>query len=470
MAVAPLGALANPLLALAGYAVGTGVGPLLRPPIQDLINFSWSQHPVRPLDARTAAALWVEGEWDEGRAYTEGEYTGVSNSRVRALKGLVDSPPDIATLFALWRRNLIGADDFIRGLKHLRIEPEFYEALRQTHNVLISPAQLAAMRQQGYIDRARQVQEAELQGVTPDRADLMFEQAGLPPGPEALLTMLRRGIITEGEFAQGIREGNTKTKYVDEYLALRHPLLTAAQLVNLRLRGWIGTAEMNERGADLGYTADAMHDLFLGQGRPITFRQVFIGERRGGSYEGPTAPIAPAFLKSLQESNIRPEWYNLAWAQRHTIPSAFVIRRLAESGDITPAQTRELLEWSGWPEFLIDAVVTSWSGGTDGVDAALVKSARTQAITEIRSAYILGQADDAQARNWLGRVDVLTATVDELLRVWGVMREVPQKGLTAAQIKSAYKKLPGQWPRERALDELEDLGYTRSDASDLLDS
>jgi hypothetical protein len=98
-----------------------------------------------------------------------------------------------------------------------------------------------------------------------------------------------------------------------------------------------------------------------------------------------------------------------------------------------------------------------------------VKAAQTTAITEIRNAYLIGQADEAQARDWLGRIGVEPDEIDGMIPIWNVMREVPQKGLTAAQIKKAAKSLPAQWPRARALDELQLLGLTADDAATLLD-
>jgi hypothetical protein len=459
----------NPAVAVLAFAFGRAIGPVLTPGIQDLQNFAWSEHRIAPLSAETAAAMVVEGVWTRDRADTEASYTGISSNRLDALIQLIDDPPDVATLMQLWRRNLISGDKFIEGLKHLRIETDYFEALRQTHNVLLSPDQLANARQRGFIDRATQYAQAELQGVTNDRAETQFELSGLPPPPDRARDMWRRGIISEAEFRQAIVEGNEKLKYVDQEVALRHPLLTPAQIVNQRLRRWRDTTWMNARLAEHGYDAQQANDLFEGQGRPISFHQVFIGTRRGGVYDGPVGDLDAPFLKSLQESNIRPEWYNLAWAQRNSLPSPFVIRGLAQAGDIDTTVLRRLLTWLGWPEFLIDPVVASWTGGTAAGGGPLVKSARTQAVTEIRNAYLIGQADEGQARGWLGALDVAGADQDGLLHVWDVMREVPQRGLTAAQIKKAYSNLSALWPRSRALDELALLGYTADDAATLLD-
>jgi hypothetical protein len=471
MATPSPGAFSNPLFQVGTYAIGRAISPVLIPGIKDLENFAWSTRRIAPLNAETAAAMWVEGVWDFDRANAEASYTGVSESRLRALHDLIDNPPDIATLFELWHRGLIDAAKFNEGLRHLRIETDYVGPLRGLHNVLLTPGELAQARQRGFIDQARQYDEAELQGVTNDRAEIQFKSAGLPPPTERAREMWRRGIITEAEFKQTIVEGNEKLKYQDEEAALYHPLLTPATIVNQRLRGWRDTPWMNARLAEHGYTAEQANDLFEGQGRPISLRQVFIAQRRGGVYNGSAAGINPAILKALQESNIRPEWYDLADAQKESYPSAFVIRQLATSGALDPAQTRRVLLEIGWPEWLIDAVVEAWTGAGAGAPTAgpRVKAAQTSAITEIRSAYLIGQADGTQARDWLNRIGIEPDEIDGIVAIWDVMREIPQKGLTAAQIKKAARNLPTQWPRSRALDELQLLGMTADDAATLLD-
>jgi hypothetical protein len=461
----------NPAVALVAFAFGRAIGPVLVPGVKDLENYAWSQHRVAPLNAMTAAQMWVEGVWTEARAKTEASYTGISDGRMDALHDLVDDPPALALLYELLRRGRIDGAKFTEALRHHRIESDYFADLLVLQNVLLTPGELAQARQRGFVDQARQYAEAELQGVNNDRAEIQFKSAGLPPPTERALSMWRRKIITEDEFKQTIVEGNEKLKYQDEEAALFRALLTPGQIVNQHLRGWRSFSWMEGRLADYGFNAEDALDMFQGQGRPLSTRQVFIGLRRGGVYNGPASGIDAPILKQLQESNIRPEWFNLADAQKESYPSAFVIRQLATSGALDPAQTRRILLEIGWPEWLIDAVVEAWTGGAAaGVTVdPLVKSARTQAVTEIRSAYLLGQADEGQARGWLGAIGVPAATQDGLVPIWNVMREVPQKGLSPSQIKKAYKNLPADWPRARALDELQQLGLTASDAATLLD-
>lgn len=470
MAVAGGSPLNNPLLQLAGFAIGTAIGPVLRPGVQDLANFAWSEHPVRPLDAQTAAAMVVEGVWTFDRAVTEASYTGVGQGRLEALRQLIDNPPDVSTLLALWRRNLISADKFREGLRHLRIETDYFDAIVATHNALLTPEQLANARQRGFITQARQYSEAELQGITNDRAEVAFELSGLPPPPERAREMWRRGILTEREFRQAIVEGNEKIKYVDEEVALFRPLLTTTQIVNQRLRGWRDTAWMNARLAEHGLSVEQATDLFEGQGRPLSFHQVFIGERRGGTYNGDVGALSPAFLKSLQESNVRPEWYNLAWAQRHSYPSAFVLRALVQSGDLTEQDGLAILLRIGWPQDLAEKVAARWAGGTGAAATdPLVKSQQTNVITRIRNAYLQRRATDAQARDWLGALGIAAAVQTGMIAAWDVGREVPGSGLTRTQVKKAFQNLPTEWPRQRALDELEMQGMEPEEAQTFLD-
>src|SRR5205814_2025236 len=145
------------------------------------------------------------------------------------------------------------------------------------HDVLLTPAELANARQQGFVSPERQRSEAALQGVDGERADIQFETVGLPPGPATAQAAANRGLIDRATFDEMIREGHTKTKYTELEWQLRQPVLTAAEYAGLRLRGWITKAEAEAGGALTGYSPEQMEQLFLNRGRPATTHQVWIG-------------------------------------------------------------------------------------------------------------------------------------------------------------------------------------------------
>jgi len=229
----------------------------------------------------------------------------------------------------------------------------------------------------------------------------------------------------------------------------------------------------------LGYSVDEWKAdtdlLFKITGRPLSFHQVFIGERRGGVYDGPIDAIDPAFLKALRESNIRPEWYNLAWAQRYSYPSAFVLRALTEAGDLTQAETHEILLFIGWPPPLAEKVSTRWAGGVGAAADPNVKKAQTQLWSATHRSYVAGETDEAQAQERMGALGIPAAAQLDILTLWALERQLVRKTLTPAQIKKAYAEpvenpATGQlWTREDALAALLELGYSADNAETFLE-
>ena len=515
MATPSPGSFGNPLLAIASYGIGRAISPILVPGIQDLANFAWSTHRVTPLSAGEAAALWVEGVWTKDRADTEASYTGVSTSRLEAIHDLLNDPPAFELLMQLWRRNQIDPDKFNEALKHLRVEEDYWRGLRALHDIRLSGETVANAVQQGHMPNdgilpsidptidfpAGYLQgqapddaapshvpltqiavdpttEAAAHGVDVDRLKILANLVGLPPGPEALLTMWNRDLIDESSVDAGIREGHMKTKWAHAYKRMRWAVLTGPEYAELHLRDWISEDEMNRGGALTGHTPAQMLNLYRNRGRTATPRQVWLAVAR--DKVGPRGVTATKLdhEQAIRRSNIRPEYSDMLWEIRHNYPPLFQLGRLVTAGAITAATAGEWAKFQLYGPDVVDAMVAYWetvypgpaggAGGATKVDP-LVKSARTQAIAEIRSAYVLGQADGGQAQGWLGRLEVPGDVAGEIVAVWDVMREVPQKGLSPAQIVKAYKNLPDLWPRARALDELQQLGLTADDSATLLD-
>src|SRR5205823_12150488 len=135
-------------------------------------------------------------------------------------------------------------------------------------------------------------------------ATVLYELAGLPPGAAEAQSLLNRGLIGDAEFAQIVREGHTKTKYTALLRQAARYVLSPLVYVEGRLRGFQTDAQMYAGTALSGVTQEDTDLLFHIHGRPISFRQTFIGTLRGGTLDGPTAGIDEAFLAALRRSNI----------------------------------------------------------------------------------------------------------------------------------------------------------------------
>jgi hypothetical protein len=333
---------------------------------------------------------------DEKAARAWAAESGIGDKQFSALVEIANTGPGVAEAFDLWRRGTITEGGFRRAAKRAAIETEWVDALVGVKDRLLSVAEIATAVQQGHVPPGDllpppvtgsppftipltqididPVTEASGSGFTEERLRVMANLAGLPPGDIELLQMWNRGIVDETSVEAGIREGHRKTKWIPAVKELRWAILSPIQYVEARLRGWITDPEMYAGGLKSGMRKPEMDLLFKTHGRPISFRQTFIGRQRGGELDGPTDAIDPAFLASLRRSNIQPSFYNLAWAQRYTYPSAFVLRALTSSGDITQARAEQVLLYEGWEPGFAKQVSSAWAGGTHSQGKQLVKA------------------------------------------------------------------------------------------------
>jgi len=267
----------NPLGMIGGAAIGTGVGggitTVVEPILRALANEAWSRYQSMPVEVVLAANVVASGErsyaWGLGQAHNQ----GISDDGFQALVDFSDTAPGLASLYDLLHRGLISEGDFREGARKQLIEDKWVGPLLALAQRILSPAEAANAWQQGFMSEAEAEAEAERSGVSPARSAIQRQLAGNPPGPMDGLTLLRRGIITDAEYVQLVREGNIKTKYTDALLALREQINGATTAASLHLRGWIDEAEMNRLGALNGYGPEEMRRLYLDRGRPATMRR-----------------------------------------------------------------------------------------------------------------------------------------------------------------------------------------------------
>jgi hypothetical protein len=459
----------------AAYAFGVATGPVLAPATETIRQQAWQQYQSRVLGLGDIAGIVAEDVELQGWGEDEASRIGINKERFDALLGEALNAPGLGELYQLWRRGEIDDAGFAHGLRKAKFETRWDAPLKALHDVLLSPDTLANARQQGFVDVARQHSESALQGVTQDRADILFELSGNPPGPETLQRAANRGLVDQATFDQGIREGRTKTKYTDLLWQLRNPLLSAATYVRLYLKGWITQAEMNAGGALWGYTPAQMDDWYLSEGRPPTTRQAFIGFIRGGRVQGQSWDERETHRRAVKQSNLRPEWEPILWAQRYTYPSAFVLRSLTQSGDITQADAEQVLLFSGWEPTLAAKVSAAWAPtGAAKADTHQAK-AQTQLWTTTHKSYLAGEISKTQARNALGTAGVAAASITTVLGTWDAEKALIRAQLSAANIKKAFNKggrnnATGKpWTRDEALAALIELGWAALAANDYLD-
>ena len=247
---------------------------------------------------------------------------------------------------------------------------------------------------------------------------MLVGSIGLPPSVQQLASMQFRGIIEQGDYNRGIAEGDARPEWGPYWLEQSRVILSPHDGAELYLREWITQDQMYAITAQHGMTqanTDLLYDLL---GRPIPVHQITKGLARGAVYDGDTTAIPATYLKSLAESNVRPEWFALDFAaNEYQWPSYFVLKPLTAAGVITVEECTNVLLWSGWEPTL--AGQTAQSFVTTATTASThVKSAQTQAITKVKQAYVGGAYTNPQAIAALTALDVSATDQPTVLRYW----------------------------------------------------
>lgn len=526
--------LGNAISEAAGFALGSATSDVLRPRLQTLKNSQNQDNPHIPPDSGAMAEGAARGQVAETTAAFYAKQLGLGDDQFAQLLAAARSGPPLSSAYEAWRRGELTDPEFLTALKRTGLEDTWQTMMEGLKDVWLSPSQIAlgVVRSLladpglmpvnldtsgGVVPAYRQstidtLKEALGSGISEERLRVLVGEIGLPMSTQQAANAFFRGMIEKGDYYRSILEGDVRPEWADAILDQARQYPTASEYVENRLRGWSDDAAMNAGTAKHGMSPADTTILFQNQGRPLSWHQVFIGLRRGGVYNGPTTGIDPAFLKALEESNIRPEWYNLAWAQRFTYPAAFILRTLTQAGDITAAEAETILLYEGWEPTLAATVSAKWGGGTGTTAAqkkqtlshltdeylsgaltraALVtaltalgytatqaddeinlaefnasKAVRTKATTAIGKRYIALQLTEAQARADMAVLGWPAGAIDKYVAGWNADRDDEGTTLTKAQVVKAAKL--GTLSQADAATRLEELGVSAPDAAILL--
>lgn len=470
------------------FGLGFALGRALEPAGVGLAQTAWDIDPNKVLGAGEAAQIVAEAvdalEWGE----KEARQTGINKERFDLLVQEVLNAPGFGELVRMYRRGTINDAALEHGFRKNKLEGRWDTPLTELQHERLEPAVIAVSGQRGTMSDAGllpvgpptetgnvppmpvsaidPIEEAKASGVDRERLAVMMRNVGLPPGPGELLQLLNRGKITDVDFFRGIAEGNTRNEWAPFLLNLRRRLLTPHEYAELDLRGIIPTAARNSGAALSGMEPTDTQLLFELLGRPLNVHEITTAVARGGSYGGVYEGVPEPYLDAIRRSAIRPEYGNLAWHNRYTYPSAFVLRSLAQSGDLPPEEVEPTLLRIGWEPSFAAKVAVAWTGGKTAKADPHIGKAEGQLWTALHKAYVNSEAPAALARTTLAAVGVTPGALDGVLGLWDHERNLIRATLSAKEIKKAVGQ-PGKdqaWAMER----LHELGYTSDDAATFL--
>lgn len=510
---------AQRLALLLGFALASK--DIVRPYAAEVEQANWAAKPVNLLDPGTVAELVAQRLWDPGEGYDEAIRQGYDRGRLASLIQRAEGPPDRAALEAMHRRGLIDEDDYKYALERLQVEGRWFHGLAELLHERLSPADMANAIQQGFVEnpgvlpvtppttpgkvatepptKIDPLKESAAFGIDKERLKVLARLAGLPPGPETLLEMVRRNIIEPQDLIRGVAQGHTKTEWADAYLAMLHHPLSAPELATLVVKRWITLEQGIERAELVGVRESDFRLLVQGTGRPPAPGQLQQAFNRG-------LIDRARFEKGIAESDLRTEWTDVHLGLRVHYPSAFALRQLLTSKAITAEEGADILRKEGWPADLATKVAHAWAGagasklkelsesqvatlyearyidrdqaegllaklGYSGdevvyllelADARRVTRFLNTAVGRLHTLFVGHRAGEQAVVQGLNELGISSSAVDDLMATWKLEREANLPSITPAEITTAvrYELIT----RERGIALLMDRGYTEHDA------
>lgn len=366
-----------------------------------------------PADAALMALRGIIGE-TEGREIASN--AGFTHEDFDKLVAVTGEPPGLMQLLEAYRRGFIDKPRLDKGIKQSRVRNEWIDVVERLRFVPASPADALRGVVQGHLSVAEGKKIAMWGGLRPEDWDWMEQTEGNPPGPMEMLHLMNRGLMSEAQVKQGLRESRLKNKYIPSIIHLRTRLPEGRQITAMLGRGAISHARATQLLREVGYEPD----------------------------------IATALVHSATSDQV---------AREKALASG-TISELYHDHAITRDAALKALESLGYHRANAELLLRV-------TDLRREHALQTAAISPIRSSYVAHHITQATASTDLDRLGIPASQRDHLLRLWTVDRAAHRRTLTEAQVIKA--NVAGLFTDEVTIQRLEAMGYTNEDSRILID-
>jgi hypothetical protein len=392
------------------------IGTLAAPFIQNVLNVEWSKSQFVPLSPQELAVAVNKGWISFADAADQAALSGLSESRFATLQNATGLPPGPETLLTMWQRGIITADRLVQGIEQSNLRVEWASSLEALALGPLSAQQAIIGVVQNHLDQGSAETVLRQNGIDPSNYDVLYQNAGRPPGPEQMLNAWNRGAagVTQATVEQAVRESDIKDKYVPVIVGLREHLLPQKTIVAGVHQGVIDDATALAELLKLGISAQNA-----------------------------------GFLIAEGHNNKVATHKNLSVAQ---IEAAY------EDGSLTRADAQTHLVALNYlaadATFILDLVDVKWQ-----------QALHNATVSRVRANYVNGHTTRTVASNELDTAGVSSAHRDLYLTQWDIVRATPTRTLTQAQAQRAYQR--GLITETVYRTRLTSLGYAPADV-DLL--
>ena len=432
---------------IVGVGVGAAASAALEPAIEIPRQEAWKANPNRILDPSLMARLVAQGAVELQLGRDSARREGFDADKFDHLVYLAQSAASIAQALDMWRK-FDGFDDLwthalVKAGLDARYLP-FFNRLRYAEvvglgdigygvvrGILPAPpwVPVAPPTSGDKVPRFPQVQLDPLDlahklGYDEDMLKLIVGRSGLSMAPNMAARAFFREIIGPNDYLLAIAEGDLRTEWAESVLEVSREILTAGQYVERQIRGFTDRAGRLKDTRKHGMSDEDSDKLYDVLGRAPGVHAITTGLARGGKFPGSYANVPEPYKSALQRSNIREEYAELEYHDRYSYPSAFVLRSLAQEGDLgdTAAVEQILLE-IGWKPDLAAKVAAKWTTTMAKADPWVGK-ADTQLWTATHKAYKGNGITAQQAQQAFDLIGIDAAAQTEVLARWDLERQL----------------------------------------------
>lgn len=369
-------------------------------------------NPVSPADAALAV---LRGSIGQAQAEAIASEAGLSADSFKILIDNTGEPPGLQQMLEGYRRGFIDEATLVRGIRQSRYRDEWIPLLEKLRFAPMSVADAVSATVQNQLDAARASTIAEQNGLEPGDFTVLLNTAGEPLSRTEMEQLFNRGIVTQQQVNQALRESRVKNKYVDLAFQLHTKIIPIFSIQSALRYGGITDQRAIESLMSEGYSHQD----------------------------------AAAIVNSATKERLK--------AFRDKVVAS--TEALYEGNLITSAAASQAITAMGYTADEVTFIVQA---------AELRRQAKLidQAVGAVRSKYLAHHITENVASGLLDTIGVPAGQRDELLGVWTLEADAFTRELTPAQIVKAAKT--NLITPDDAGARLEALGYSHDDAQLLL--
>lgn len=348
--------------------------------------------------------------------------------------------------------------------------------------------------------------EASFSGINPERQAILNQLSGHGPDAGSLAVALRRRLIDQQRYLEGIRQSGLRAEWAElvRRLSVQDPSPTAP--LQAYLQGQLDEGTARELFERFGGNPEHFDWLYNTEGTAPTPTQALELANRGIIPWRGSGPGVVSYEQAFLEGPWRNKWLEPFIALGEYLPPPRTVTAMYREGSLSRAKAAELLTKQGLAADMVEAYLVSGATqatedtrklavGTivdlyegrlidrataqsmleglryeatdatfilDVADGRLAERFLSSAIGRIRTLYTGHKITQAQAESVLAQLQVPVEGISDLVSIWSYERAANVQQLTAAQVANAFRR--GLIDQADAQRRLEGMGYLPDDA------